>query len=40
MPFSFTPLAIADLILVEPKVFSDNRGFFLRDIGDGFLLEM
>lgn len=30
MPFSFTPLAIADLILVEPKVFSDNRGFFLE----------
>jgi dTDP-4-dehydrorhamnose 3,5-epimerase len=30
MPFSFTPLAIADLILVEPKFFPDNRGFFLE----------
>lgn len=28
MPFNFTQLAIPDVILVEPKVFTDDRGFF------------
>lgn len=26
----FTPTAIPDIILIEPKVFSDSRGFFLE----------
>lgn len=30
MPFEFTPLAIPDVILVTPKVFGDDRGFFLE----------
>jgi len=30
MPFSFTPLDIPDVILVEPKVFPDGRGFFFE----------
>ncbi len=25
-----TPTAIADVLLIEPKVFGDERGFFLR----------
>ncbi|SRR5579883_534181 len=28
MPFKFTPLAIPDVILVEPTLFGDSRGFF------------
>ena len=30
MPFSFTPTAIADVVLVEPRVFPDGRGSFLE----------
>jgi dTDP-4-dehydrorhamnose 3,5-epimerase len=30
MPFTFTPLAISDVILIEPRVFGDDRGFFLE----------
>jgi len=30
MPFSFQPLEIPDVILVEPRVFADDRGFFLE----------
>jgi len=30
MPFSFTPLHIPDVILVEPKVFPDDRGYFFE----------
>ena len=30
MPFSFKKLAIPDVILIEPKLFSDDRGFFLE----------
>ncbi len=30
MPFTFTRLAIPDVILVEPRVFGDARGFFLE----------
>src|SRR4051812_43652772 len=26
--FTFTPLALKDVILIEPKRFEDNRGFF------------
>lgn len=30
MPFEFEPQSIKDVILVKPKVFGDNRGFFLE----------
>ena len=30
MPFTFTPLKIPDVILIEPKVFRDNRGWFME----------
>lgn len=30
MPFTFKPLEIPDLILIEPKVFGDMRGFFME----------
>ncbi len=30
MPFTFKPLTIPDVILVEPKVFLDDRGFFFE----------
>ena len=30
MPFTFKRLNISDVILVEPKLFSDDRGFFLE----------
>lgn len=30
MPFTFTRLTIPDLVLVEPKVFGDERGFFME----------
>ena len=30
MPFTFTPLALPEVILIEPQVFGDTRGFFLE----------
>lgn len=30
MPFVFEPQKIKDVILVKPKVFGDNRGFFME----------
>ena len=30
MPFEFEPQKIKDVILVKPKVFGDNRGFFME----------
>jgi len=30
MPFTFTQLQIPDVILIEPRVFGDERGFFLE----------
>ncbi|QJA05890.1 dTDP-4-dehydrorhamnose 3,5-epimerase [Thermosulfurimonas marina] len=30
MPFEFKPLEIPDVILVKPKVFGDERGFFME----------
>ncbi len=30
MPFTFTNLEIADVILIEPKVFPDDRGYFME----------
>lgn len=28
MPFQFTPLAIPEVVLVQPRVYGDTRGFF------------
>ncbi len=30
MPFNFSPLAIPEVILIEPRVFPDDRGHFLE----------
>ena len=30
MPFTFTRLSIPDVILVEPKIFKDGRGYFME----------
>ena len=30
MPFEFEKQAISDVILIKPKVFGDNRGFFME----------
>ena len=30
MPFEFIKQEIEDVILVKPKVFGDNRGFFME----------
>ena len=30
MPFEFEKQKIEDVILVKPKVFGDNRGFFME----------
>jgi dTDP-4-dehydrorhamnose 3,5-epimerase len=30
MSFTFTPLSIPDVILIEPKVFTDDRGYFFE----------
>lgn len=30
MPFTFTPLAIPEVILIEPRVFPDDRGYFME----------
>lgn len=30
MPFAFTPTKIADVIVIEPRVFPDARGFFME----------
>lgn len=30
MPFLFERLAISDIVLIKPKVFTDHRGFFLE----------
>jgi dTDP-4-dehydrorhamnose 3,5-epimerase len=30
MPFTFHTLTMSDILLIEPRVFSDDRGFFLE----------
>ena len=30
MPFTFTRLSVPDVILVEPKIFKDGRGYFME----------
>jgi len=40
MPFSFKSLSIPEVILVEPKLFSDGRGYFLESFkASDFLLN-
>ena len=49
MPFTFEPQAIPEVVLITPKVFGDNRGFFLESfkasewkaagLGSSFLQE-
>jgi dTDP-4-dehydrorhamnose 3,5-epimerase len=34
MPFSFERLSIPDVVLVKPRVFGDDRGFFLETYKD------
>ena len=31
MPFTFKKLSIPEVVLIEPKVFEDNRGFFMEN---------
>jgi dTDP-4-dehydrorhamnose 3,5-epimerase len=45
MPFTVTPTAIPDVLLLEPKVFSDDRGYFYesykeRDFRDATGLQV
>jgi dTDP-4-dehydrorhamnose 3,5-epimerase len=45
MPFTVTPTAIPDVLILEPKVFSDDRGYFFesfnaRDFRDATGLEV
>jgi dTDP-4-dehydrorhamnose 3,5-epimerase len=30
MPFRFTPLDLSEIILIEPRAFADERGFFME----------
>lgn len=30
MPFEFIPLEIPEVILIKPRIFADERGFFLE----------
>ena len=40
MPFSFKSLSIPEVILVEPKVYPDDRGYFLESFkSSDFLLN-
>lgn len=34
MPITVTPTAIADVLIIEPKVFCDDRGFFFESFND------
>jgi dTDP-4-dehydrorhamnose 3,5-epimerase len=34
MPYTVTPTAIPDVLLLEPKVFSDDRGYFFESYRD------
>ncbi len=39
MPFTFTKLNIPDVILIEAKSFSDERGFFLESFKESSFIE-
>lgn len=34
MPFKVTPTAIPDVLIIEPKVFGDDRGFFFESFNE------
>lgn len=40
MPFEFEPQKIKDVILVKPKVFGDNRGFFMESYKKSDFMQM
>jgi len=39
MPFTFTNLEISGLVLVEPRVFPDERGFFLESYKESEFMQ-
>lgn len=39
MPFIFNRLSIPDVVLIEPKVFKDDRGFFIESYKKSDFLE-
>lgn len=39
MVFKFTPLAIPEVVLIQPRVFTDNRGFFVETYKESEYLE-
>ena len=39
MPFEFERQEIEDVILIKPKVFGDNRGFFLESYKKSVIYE-
>jgi len=39
MPFQFSKLSIPDIILIEPKVFEDPRGYFLESYKRSAFME-
>lgn len=34
MPYTVTPTALSELLILEPKVFSDDRGFFFESFNE------
>ena len=34
LPFTVTPTALSDVLILEPKVFGDERGFFLESFNE------
>ncbi len=34
MPFTVTPTEIPDVLIIEPKVFADNRGYFFESFNE------
>ncbi len=39
MPYIVTPTAIPDILMLEPKVFGDSRGFFYESFNDQHFAE-
>ena len=39
MPFTFKQLGIPDVVLVQPKSFSDDRGFFFESFKESEFLS-
>ncbi len=34
MPLTITPTEIPDVLIIEPKVFTDNRGYFFESFNE------